>query len=768
MSPSQDTTLHTPHDICTGCSACNQACPSGAITMEMDPDGFIRPVVDAQKCIHCGLCNKVCPVASDKAPKMPSDFISAYAAWNNSLAELKLSSSGGIFSLLANKTLQSKGVVCGAVYNNTGHVHHGFAETAEELSRMRGSKYVQSDMQNCFSRVRNFLKSGREVLFSGTGCQVGGLKSFLRKDYPNLITLEIICEGTPSPGVWERHLRHLCPDMKELHYLSFRDKEYGWTQTLIADYTNKEGTRKKIAVPAAKEPYIKAMFGAISLAHNCYSCQFREGRSGADIIVGDMWALRIVAPDAKPECGASVILCNTKRGVNVVEELKSQMGYCKQISPLSAAINNGYIYRAPVIDAAVRQTFYQHYQAGRQLPEYIDEILQRSNRVAILNHAGHSNYGSNLTAYALQEAIRRMGFDARTVSLIPFHAVSPSAAKPFSSFVNGVLRQTKAVFGACSCSSLNKEFDTFVVGSDQVWRYPRSGQRRAAEPAFYLDFAAQGKRRIAYAASFGIGEYQGPSGQRARLKKALADFDAVSVREEQSRNILQKQFDYQQAEVTLDPVFLLTQRDWKRFSQAADSPVPEGTLSSMFFFFGSQLSESLATYAQQHQMERLELSGGNASVMTWLRRIEKSALVVTDSFHTLCFAIIFKRPFVVVTSDECGKARLHHLLNLLGLTNRMIDMDKIAGQNLEQILECIVSTPIDYDSVSDILECEAVRSATWLKKAIQKTPTPKKSVKSENALGAALEKFAFKVRRKLGGKQVKVRALIRKIIHPRN
>lgn len=768
MAVSPDTTLHTPHDICTGCSACHQACPSGAITMEMDAEGFIRPVVDAQKCIHCGLCNKVCPVADDKVTKTPSDFIAAYAAWNSNLAELKLSSSGGIFSLLADRTLQRKGIVCGAVYDNTGHVHHGFAQTAEELSRMRGSKYVQSDMQNSFSQVRDFLKSGREVLFTGTGCQVGGLKSFLRKDYPNLLTQEIICEGTPSPGLWERHLHYLCPNMKELHYLSFRDKKYGWTKTLVADYTNKEGKRSKIAIPAAREPYIKVMFGAISQARNCYACRFREGRSGADIIVGDMWALNVVAPEAKPQCGASVILCNTERGKLVVEELKSRMGYCKQISPLSAAINNGYIYRAPVIEAAARRTFYQRYQDGVQLHEYVEEALQRSNRVAILNHAGHSNYGSNLTAFALQEALRRMGYDARTVSLVPFHATSSAAAKPYHSFINGVLRRTKEVFGPCTCSALNKEFDTFVVGSDQVWRYPRSARRQAAEPAFYLDFAAQGKRRIAYAASFGIGEYQGPSRQRSRLKKALKDFDAVSVREEQAVITLQQQFDYQHAEVTLDPVFLLTQRDWQRFSQAADSPAPEGTLSSLFFFYGSQLRETLATYAQQHHLTELSLNDGGASVMTWLRRIEKAALVVTDSFHTLCFAIIFKRPFVVITSERCGKARLHHLLNLLGLTERIIDMDNVSEQNLTQTLELIADTPIDYDSISDILENEAERSLAWLKEAMQKTPTRKNTVKTGGRLGAMLEKLIFRVREKLDNRKINIKALIRKHIHLSN
>lgn len=741
MSPSQDTTLHTPHDICTGCSACNQACPSGAITMEADDEGFIRPVVDAQKCIHCGLCNKVCPVADDKQLKSPSDFISAYAAWNGNLTELKLSSSGGIFSLLANKTLNEGGVVCGAMYDNTGHIHHGFAESAEELYRIRGSKYVQSDMRDCFSRIRGQLKSGRKVLFSGTGCQVGGLKSFLRKEYPNLITLEIICEGTPSPGVWERHLHHLCPDMKELHYLSFRDKAYGWTQTLVADYTNKSGQRYKLAIPAAQEPYIKAMFGAISQARNCYACRFREGRSGADIVIGDLWALRIVAPEAQPECGASVILCNTAHGEQLVEELKPQMGYCKKISPLSAAINNGYIYRAPVIEAAARETFYRHYQNRRQLSEYIEETLRCSNRIAILNHAGHSSYGSNLTAYALQEYLRRAGYDTRVVSLRPFRCTNKNEIKPYCSFINGVIRWTRNVYGPHTCAELNADFDTFIVGSDQVWRYPRPWIRRCAEPSFYLDFAAAGKRRVAYAASFGINTYEGPNYLVRRFHAALRDFDAVSVREAQGLDILREHFDFTQAEYVADPVFLLSRRDWQRFSQAALSPPKKNSLSYMFFFLDKRYLEQIAAYAQQANLQPQELRSDEASVMDWLCRIEQAELVVTDSFHTLCFALIFERPFVVITAEKFGKARLHSLVQELGLSHRLVDTDITPPGKLLSELNRITSESIDYSSIRAQLQSISKRSGEWLKHAVKSPISQKKQIIKSTACGRLFEKI---------------------------
>lgn len=707
-----------------------------------DDEGFIRACVDAETCIHCNLCNKVCPAGAGKL-KPPSDFLAAYAAWNASLPELKLSSSGGIFSVLANRTLAAGGVICGAIYDNNGHVYHTLVEDAAGLSRMRGSKYVQSEMRDCYSRIKEVLKENREVLFSGTGCQVAGLKAYLGRESSHLLTLEIVCEGTPSPGVWERHLHHVCPNMAELHYLSFRDKAYGWTQTLVAEYTDIAGEHRKIAIPAAKEPYIKAMHAAICQARNCYNCQFREGRSGSDILIGDMWALRTVAPEARPECGASVIICNSERGVQVVNEIKQHLGFCKSISPLSATINNGYVYRAPVIDPRAREIFYNSYKQGAQLPEYIDQAMQQSNRVAILNHAGHCNYGSNLTSFALQEALRRMGYDARTVSLVPFKAEHPSQAAPFASFSEGVIRWTRPVYGPQTCTALNHEFDTFIVGSDQVWRYPKSRLRRFAEPAFYLDFAAPGKRRVAYAASFGIDRYQGPSAQVKRLGRALQDFDAVSVREEQGCQILKKQFGYDGAAVTIDPVFLLSRKDWQRFSLAAEQEAQQGALCSMFFFFASAMQHTLAAYAEQQGVVWQNLPENGASVMTWLRRIEYAGLVVTDSFHTLCFAIIFKRPFVVVSSDSCGKSRMASLLEQLGLAERIIDMDDMDEASLLSSFTRIVETTIDYSLVEQRLAELADASREWLQQAMRKPVSQKKNVVKGCSVGCKWEKLSL-------------------------
>ena len=605
-------TLSTPHDVCTGCSACAQRCPAGAISMIPDEEGFVRASVNLAACIHCNLCNKVCPVGEGKA-REARQAQKAYAAWNGDAADLQKSSSGGLFSMFARRTLEAGGVVCGCVYDNKGIVHHELIEDVAGLERMRGSKYVQSEMRDCFPRIGKFLKAGRQVLFTGTGCQVAGLRAFLGKEYDNLFLLEIICEGTPSPAVLRKHLEASCPDMEVVHYLSFRDKAFGWTQTLVVDYTNAAGERRKIATPAAQDPYITAMFSAVSQARNCYDCQFREGRSGADVIIGDMWALGIVAPEARPTCGASVLLLHTEKGCCAWDELQKDAGFCKEIAPLSAAINNGYLYRSPVIAPEARKLFYQNHLTGMPLSDNVRRALQKSNRIAILNHAGHYNYGSNLTAYALQEYLRRQGYDTRIVSLRPFRCPHPESMGVFNSFINTVMRWTRDCYGPSDCAGLNEYFDTFIVGSDQVWRYPRPWIRRCAEPSFYLEFAAQGKRRIAYAASFGISTYEGPPHLVRRFYKALRDFDAVSVRESEGLQILRERFNYRAAEAVMDPVFLLSARDWSRFVQCSTQTVSEDTVSYMFFFSAdwTGIEDALKECAARVRGELTSLGGGD-------------------------------------------------------------------------------------------------------------------------------------------------------------
>ena len=188
---------------CCGCEACVQICPKQCISFEEDAEGFRYPSIDRTICIDCGLCEKVCPVLNQSVPMMP---LVVYAAQNKNKEELLHSSSGGIFILLAKEILKKNGVVFGAKFDDKWNVVHAFAESEETVKAFMGSKYVQSRIGNTYSEAKKFLDSGRQVLFSGTPCQIVGLKRYLRKDYDNLLTVDIICHGVPSPKAWHRYL----------------------------------------------------------------------------------------------------------------------------------------------------------------------------------------------------------------------------------------------------------------------------------------------------------------------------------------------------------------------------------------------------------------------------------------------------------------------------------------------------------------------------------------------------------------------------------
>lgn len=189
---------------CCGCNACVQKCPKQCISMREDDEGFLYPYVDKILCIDCGLCEKTCPVINSKEERKP---LNVFAAKKPNDEVRMQSSSGGIFTLLAENVIDEGGVVFGAGFNERWEVVHSFAEKKEDLAKFRGSKYVQSKVGNSYKQAEAFLKQGRKVLYSGTPCQIAGLKQYLRKDYANLLAVDFICHGVPSPGVFRTYLR---------------------------------------------------------------------------------------------------------------------------------------------------------------------------------------------------------------------------------------------------------------------------------------------------------------------------------------------------------------------------------------------------------------------------------------------------------------------------------------------------------------------------------------------------------------------------------
>ena len=332
---------------CCGCSACVQICPKQCISMSADNEGFLYPQVNSSICIDCGLCEKVCPVINQNEPKEP---LAVYAAKNTN-EEIRLkSSSGGVFTLLAEQVIAEGGVVFGARFNKSWEVIHDYTETVEGLEAFRGSKYVQSVIGDNFIKVKQLLADGRKVLFSGTPCQIAGLKKFLRKDYENLLTVEVVCHGVPSPMVWRDYLDYkrakraagkntVSSSLNELPVItgiSFRDKTNGWKKygfkicyaaskaaensvSKSANIANREIT------PFNEDLFMKGFLKNIYLRPSCYYCAARQGKSGADISIADYWGIQSIHPEIDDDKGVSAILINTESGLEYFNNIKSKV-----------------------------------------------------------------------------------------------------------------------------------------------------------------------------------------------------------------------------------------------------------------------------------------------------------------------------------------------------------------------------------------------------------------------------------------------------------
>ncbi|MCR5142749.1 MAG: Coenzyme F420 hydrogenase/dehydrogenase, beta subunit C-terminal domain [Ruminococcus sp.] len=310
---------------CSGCHACANACPKNCIQMISDEEGFWYPQVDKEKCIDCGLCEKVCPIIHKWQPD-DSRTTTAMAAINLNEEIRFKSSSGGIFTLIAEEIINQGGVVFGAAFaDDFKSVHHICVDNTDDLEKLRGSKYVQSKIGDTYKQAKHFLDSGRKVLFTGTPCQIGGLYSYLRKPYENLFTQDIICHGVPSPMVWEKYV-----DEREKKAASktqrmfFRHKKYGWkTFAVLFEFSNNTAYIKNLR----EDSFMRAFLSNSCLRPSCYDCSFKSVKRQADITLADFWGIQNVLPEMDDDKGTSLVLLHTSQGKELIYFLKDKYRY---------------------------------------------------------------------------------------------------------------------------------------------------------------------------------------------------------------------------------------------------------------------------------------------------------------------------------------------------------------------------------------------------------------------------------------------------------
>ncbi len=325
---------------CVGCNACVQRCPKNCISMHEDEQGFLYPQVNLDLCIDCHLCEKVCPVINQAEPGKP---LQTFAAKNLDDKIRKASSSGGIFFALAKNIIEDSGVVFGAKFNNRWEVVHAYSETLDGIKNFQGSKYVQSRIGESFLKAEEFLKAERRVMFTGTPCQIAGLKRFLRKDYPNLLTVDFVCHGVPSPLVWRDYLKYITQgqailneekirhqstsrdaELPTITCIRFRDKRISWENFGLAIRTSSKLTSENnelLFEPLNKNLFMQGFLKDLYLRPSCYDCPAKQCKSHSDISLGDFWGIKSIDKDAHDSTGVSLILTNTQKGLDIFRQV---------------------------------------------------------------------------------------------------------------------------------------------------------------------------------------------------------------------------------------------------------------------------------------------------------------------------------------------------------------------------------------------------------------------------------------------------------------
>lgn len=309
---------------CCGCSACVEACPKACISMKPSPEGFLYPELLNENCIDCGLCAIVCPIECGNHNEMSKTY---YAAYNKDEATIVKSSSGGVFPEVAKYVLNDGGIVFGAFLDEDHQLKHIAIELESDLQKVLSSKYIQSDMGECFTQCREFLNIGRKVLFSGTPCQIQGLKNFLRKDYSNLYTVDVICHGIPSQKMFDAYVAFLEKKHNAMFVdIDFRDKKRnGWSITLRYTMQFKNGRKKDYYLISKLSEYFMAFLNSHVLRESCYSCPFSSMNRPGDITLGDFWGYQVTRPELKHRQGLSLVLVNSSKGDLLMQRISKKI-----------------------------------------------------------------------------------------------------------------------------------------------------------------------------------------------------------------------------------------------------------------------------------------------------------------------------------------------------------------------------------------------------------------------------------------------------------
>lgn len=358
-------------DKCVGCGACAANCKNNCIYMKFDEEGFLYPDIDTKKCLGCNICRSVCPVINTR--KVNTDMgVIAYAAYNRNMGIRERSSSGGIFYLLAKRVIELGGIVVGAGFDKRKHVQHYIVDSEEKIEIIMGSKYIQSNCCEILEQIKSVLVAGRWVLFSGTACQVAGLRSYLKIDYSNLLCVDVVCHGVPSTKVWDKYLNSLTNTKDRIGQIQFRNKKTGWQNYSVVI---KNAEHDEIYSDIwHKNVFMQGFVNDLYLRKSCYQCQYKGDNLQGDITLGDLWGVDNICPELNDDKGISLVLVRTPKGKEIYEEIE------KDIVTHEIPFEQVVKYNPSILQSSAnfeyRKLFYEKWN-GEELARVIKAVLER-------------------------------------------------------------------------------------------------------------------------------------------------------------------------------------------------------------------------------------------------------------------------------------------------------------------------------------------------------------------------------------------------------
>jgi len=342
---------------CCGCGVCVAICPRDCINLVANTEGFLYPEVDIVRCTECGLCAGVCPWQNNLERSDRVAPPQVYAAWNLDAGIRRQSSSGGVFTALADSVLEHGGVVVGAAFDENMVCRHLLVEEGNGLAALRGSKYVQSEIPaELYQRIRSLLVNGRYLLFTGTPCQVAGLRNFLGKDFQNLFCVDLLCHGVPSPAWLRKYINESQTDTHRVTNIDFRDKETGWKRFKVK---TKRSDGTSLIEGMFNNPYMASFLKDYALRESCYACKFTTTHRQGDLTIADFWKVATKYPEYDTEDkGTSLILVNSKKGQSWLNSCHSKLFI--GMGDLEQAIFGNPMLARPACRPAARDSFYRH------------------------------------------------------------------------------------------------------------------------------------------------------------------------------------------------------------------------------------------------------------------------------------------------------------------------------------------------------------------------------------------------------------------------